>query len=102
MIPVTDVFRSIEIYKELKDQINLVILDYTRPIMDGSELFVELKSIEPDASIMLSSGFAEHDKVRNMLARGLRGFLPKPYTKQKLLSQVRSTLDALRGERRVL
>ena len=40
-----------------------------------------------------------------MLARGLRGFIPKPYTHQKLLSQVRSTLDALSaqktGERRI-
>jgi DNA-binding NarL/FixJ family response regulator len=46
---------------------------------------------------MLSSGFAEQEKVRAMLSQGLRGFLPKPYTQEKLLSQVRSTLDAIRG-----
>jgi hypothetical protein len=28
-----------------------------------------------------------------MLAQGLRGFIPKPYTRAKLLEQVRSTLD---------
>ena len=37
--------------------------------------------------------------LRGMLARGLRGFIPKPYTQQKLLTQVRSTLDALNAER---
>jgi hypothetical protein len=41
-----------------------------------------------------------------MLARGLRGFIPKPYTQQKLLTQIRSVLDTLNaersGERRVL
>jgi hypothetical protein len=35
----------------------------------------------------------------------LRGFIPKPYTQQKLLTQVRSTLDTLKaektGERRI-
>jgi FixJ family two-component response regulator len=31
-----------------------------------------------------------------MLSQGLRGFLPKPYTQEKLLTQVRSTLDAIR------
>jgi FixJ family two-component response regulator len=31
-----------------------------------------------------------------MLSRGLRGFIPKPYTTQKLLDQVRQTLDAVR------
>ena len=30
-----------------------------------------------------------------MLARGLRGFIPKPYTQKKLLSQIRQTLDAV-------
>jgi len=30
----------------------------------------------------------------------LRGFIPKPYTQQKLLLQVRSTLDAMKSERR--
>jgi hypothetical protein len=28
-----------------------------------------------------------------MLSQGLRGFIPKPYTREKLLEQVRSTLD---------
>jgi hypothetical protein len=34
-----------------------------------------------------------------MLALGLRGFIPKPYTRQKLLAQVRSTLDTARPAR---
>jgi CheY-like chemotaxis protein len=99
VIAVTDVFKALSFYADLKNEVSLVILDYTMPIMDGSEVFEELKAIRPDAPIMLSSGFAEQEKVRSMLARGLRGFLPKPYTKQKLLSQVRSTLDAIHGER---
>jgi len=34
-----------------------------------------------------------------MLSRGLRGFIPKPYTQQKLLTQIRSVLDTLHSER---
>lgn len=99
VIAITDGFKAISVYTKLKNEISLVILDYTMPVMDGSEVFDELKQIDANASIVLSSGFAEQDKVRSMLARGLRGFLPKPYTKQKLLSQVRSTLDAIERER---
>jgi hypothetical protein len=55
---------------------------------------------------VLSSGFAEQERLRGMLARGLRGFIPKPYTQQKLLTQIRAVLDSLRaektGERRIL
>jgi CheY-like chemotaxis protein len=101
-----DPFRALEMYRELKDEIGLIILDFTLPIMDGSEVFDELRKIKPDVTVMLSSGFAEQGKVRAMLAKGLRGFLPKPYTEEKLLTQVRVVLDSLRsektGERRVL
>ncbi len=90
-------FQALEIFKQLKDEVDLVILDFTLPIMDGSEVFDALRKITPNVAVMLSSGFAEQDKVRAMLSQGLRGFLPKPYTQEKLLSQVRSTLDAIRS-----
>ena len=90
-------FQALEIFKQLKDEVDLVILDFTLPIMDGSEVFDALRKITPNVAVMLSSGFAEQDKVRAMLSQGLRGFLPKPYTQEKLLAQVRSTLDAIRS-----
>lgn len=101
-----DPLRAITVFKELKDSIDLVVLDFTLPIMDGAELFDELRGIKSDVTVMLSSGFTEHSKLSGMLAKGLRGFLPKPYTEARLLEQIRSTLDAVRadrtGERRVL
>ena len=92
----TEPFQALEIFKQLKDEVDLVILDFTLPIMDGSEVFDALREIKQNVAVMLSSGFAEQEKVRGMLAQGLRGFLPKPYTQEKLLTQVRSTLDAIR------
>jgi CheY-like chemotaxis protein len=94
-----DGFQAIEIYRKLNEQIMLVILDFTMPVMDGADVFAELQLINPKVSVVLSSGFAEQEPLRNMLSRGLRGFIPKPYTQQKLLTQVRSTLDALNAER---
>lgn len=90
---------ALGIYKKLKDEIALIILDFTMPIMDGSEVFNELRMINPRVAVMLSSGFTENEKLKYMLSRGLRGFIPKPYTQQKLLLQVRSTLDAIKNER---
>ena len=106
VVTVADPFRALTVFRKLKDTIALVILDFTLPIMDGAEVFEELKSINPSIAVMLSSGFTEQDKVRVMLAKGLRGFLPKPYSEERLLTQVRTTLDTIHaektGERRVL
>lgn len=106
IVTAKDGFQAIEIYRKLKDQISLIILDFTMPIMDGADVFAELLQINPKAPVVLSSGFAEQERLRSMLARGLRGFIPKPYTQQKLLSQIRSVLDTLgaekSGERRII
>ena len=105
VIVARDGFQAIDMYRKLRDQIALIILDFTMPVMDGADVFAELLEINPEVPVVLSSGFAEQGRLQSMLARGLRGFIPKPYTHQKLLSQVRSTLDALSaqrsGERRI-
>lgn len=99
VVTAKDGFQALDIYRQLKDQIALVILDFTMPVMDGSDVFAELQQINPRVPVVLSSGFAEQERLGAMLARGLRGFIPKPYTNQKLLDQVRQTLDAIQTER---
>ena len=91
-----DGFEALQIYQKAGRQIGLVILDFFLPVMDGDAVFDELRGINPDVNVVLSSGFAEQTKIGAMLARGLRGFIPKPYSQEKLLEQVRSTLDAAR------
>ena len=95
VVTAQDGLQALSIYRRLKDEISLVILDFTMPVMDGADVFAELQEIDPKVSVVLSSGFTEHDCLRTMLARGLRGFIPKPYSQKKLLSQIRQTLDAV-------
>jgi len=91
-----DGFEALEIYRKIGKQIALVILDFFLPVMDGDVVFDELQALNPEVNVVLSSGFAEQSKISAMLGQGLRGFIPKPYSREKLLAQVRSTLDAAR------
>lgn len=99
VVTARDGFQALDLYRKLGEQIALVILDFTMPVMDGADVFEELLDLNPKVSVVLSSGFAEQDRLRAMLAKGLRGFIPKPYTQQKLLTQIRATLDAIGTER---
>ncbi|MEO7318173.1 MAG: response regulator, partial [Chthoniobacteraceae bacterium] len=76
VVTASDGFKAIEIYRKLRDQISLIILDFTMPVMDGADVFEELREINPQVPVVLSSGFAEQDRLRGMLAKGLRGFIP--------------------------
>lgn len=91
-----DGFEALKIYEQMGKRIGLVILDYFLPVIDGDAVFEELRAINPSVNVVLSSGFAEQTKIASMLAQGLRGFIPKPYSREKLLEQVRSTLEAAR------
>jgi CheY-like chemotaxis protein len=89
-----DGFEALKIFQQIHDQVGLIILDFFLPVMDGDAVFEELKAINPGVNVVLSSGFAEQNKIGAMLAQGLRGFIPKPYTREKLLEQVQSTIEA--------
>jgi DNA-binding response OmpR family regulator len=92
---------ALDIYRRVYDQIQLVILDFNMPGMDGFVLFGELQLINPQVVAVLTSGMIQEDKLKGMMAKGLRGFMQKPLTQQKLLQNVRAILDAVQGEGRV-
>jgi CheY-like chemotaxis protein len=93
-IPAKDGIEALKIYRRMGKKIDLVLLDYFLPVMDGDAVFDELKAINPNVRVVLSSGFGEQARVGSMLARGLCGFIPKPYTHEKLVEQIRSVLEA--------
>jgi CheY-like chemotaxis protein len=84
---------ALRIYREMGKEIALVLLDYFLPVMDGDVIFEELKAFDPSVRVVLSSGFSEQARIGQMLAHGLRAFIPKPYTHEKLIEQIRLVLE---------
>ena len=93
IITAKDGLEALKIYQRMGKKIALIILDYFLPVMDGDAVFDELKAIDPDVQVVLSSGFGEQATLGGMLARGLRGFLPKPYSHERLIEQVHSIIE---------
>ena len=50
------------------------------PDMGGGETFDRLKAIDPEARVLLASGYSADDHAKTILARGDMGFLQKPFT----------------------
>jgi CheY-like chemotaxis protein len=92
---------AIRVFRCLGAHVSLVILDFIMPGIDGETVFNELQRINPEVAVVLSSGFAEQSKLNRMLARGLCGFIAKPYSQQRLLDQVRFILDAIQNSKSV-
>ncbi len=84
---------ALKIYKANKEQISIVLLDMTMPIMDGEETFRELRRINPDVKVLLSSGYNENDILERFIGKGLTGFLQKPFVLSSLLKTIQSIID---------
>jgi len=74
-----DGVEAVEIFGRLYDQIDAVLLDMTMPNMDGKVAFREIRRIDPDARVILSSGYNEQDATSHFAGKGLAGFIQKPY-----------------------
>ncbi len=71
---------ALKIYKEKKEEINLVILDMIMPEMNGLETFLELKKLNSDIKVLLSTGYSIDEKAQEMLRQGCKGYILKLYS----------------------
>jgi len=93
VLTANDGVEALDIYKREGDNIDLVLLDLTMPHMDGEETFRQLRSINPDVKIILSSGYSESDIKDRFAGKGLRGFLQKPYLPEMLQQAVQRVFE---------
>ena len=70
---------AIEVFRENVDDIAGVLLDLTIPRMSGEEVFQEMRRIQPSVRVVLSSGYTEEQATQSLEAKGLAGFIQKPY-----------------------
>jgi PAS domain S-box-containing protein len=86
---------ALQLYNACCDEIDLIILDMVMPIMNGRETLEELRKINSEARVLMSSGFnpgAQHDGVQNISSGNL---VQKPYRKQDLARKVAAALSRL-------
>jgi len=67
----------------------LIILDLRMPGMDGLDGLRRMRQRLPDVPIVIMSGGATHEDVRNAIDLGAQGFLPKTLTGPALVSAIR-------------
>jgi two-component system cell cycle sensor histidine kinase/response regulator CckA len=84
---------GVKLYEEQWRTIGAVILDYSMPKMNGKEVIMALRKINPDVKVILSSGYKEEDILKLMGDSLPTSFLQKPYEANALLSMVGSVLD---------
>ena len=86
--------QALEVFKSKGEKINLTILDLGMPGMGGHKCLREILRINKEAKIIVASGYAVDDKIKQTLEAGAAGFISKPYQLSAIMSKVRKILDS--------
>jgi CheY-like chemotaxis protein/two-component sensor histidine kinase len=86
---------GINLFRERRGDIAMVILDMIMPKMGGSEVFHSIRTIDPEARILLYSGYS-HDSfagINELLKQGAAGFIQKPFSHQDIGLAIKKILS---------
>ena len=83
---------AIDTYRAKNSQIDLVILDLIMPGLGGGETFDQMKAINPDVKVLLSSGYSINGQASSIIKRGCQGFIQKPFGIQELSQKISKTI----------
>jgi CheY-like chemotaxis protein len=85
---------AVDAVLEKKDELVLVILDLTMPVMGGEEALGHIKAAAPRLPVILSSGFDGTEATKRFAANTLAGFIHKPSTVENFLEAVKAALPS--------
>jgi PAS domain S-box-containing protein len=85
---------AIDIIRRHAGNIDVAVLDLSMPGISGEETLPELRKIQPDVKVLVSSGYSEAETMARFCGQEVSGFVQKPYTAPVLVQKVKS---AMRG-----
>jgi CheY-like chemotaxis protein len=81
--------QAYEVYSSQSHQIDMVLLDMVMPGTTGLEACRRLREINPNAKVILSSGYTSGEVVHEARLAGAMGFIGKPYSLEELSCALR-------------
>jgi len=84
---------ALEVFLREKGRIDLVILNVIMAGMGGKRCLDEMLKLDPQVKVLMMTGYAFNDRIREALEAGARGVLNKPFRAQDMAKMVRRILD---------
>lgn len=67
---------------------DILFLDIDLPDVNGLDLLKKILSIDPKAYVVMLSGNSQRENIMKAVESGAKGFIGKPFTKEKLLQYI--------------
>ena len=92
VLVVTNPVKALEVYTHEKDTIQVVLVDYYMPQLDGGKTFEWLRKLNPNVKVLICSG-ADELRLRQIQAQyAIDGYIHKPFRIQEALFVIRQAM----------
>jgi PAS domain S-box-containing protein len=88
---------ALELFRSDPSSVDLVVTDYTMPVMTGFALAHALREVRPDVPVLVGTGHAEGVDEEAVTRLRLQGLMRKPYTLAALAAAVTRALSGRPG-----
>ncbi len=85
---------GLALYKKRKGEIDLVLLDLGMPGMGGKACLTEIRRFDPNAKVLIASGYIQYEVTDELESLGAAGMVSKPYRKDDILKAVNEVLGS--------
>jgi PAS domain S-box-containing protein len=93
VIAANDGTEALALFAQQMHSIEGVITDIAMPYMDGVALVRTLKKMKSDLAIIASTGQDDQPRLLELQSLGVKDFLTKPYSAEKLLTTLKGSLE---------
>lgn len=77
---------GLELYK--KKHYDLVITDIVMPVMDGLTMVQEMKKIDPEQHIIITSSYDDSENLLKSIKLGVSSYILKPFKSSNIFSEL--------------
>ena len=74
--------QAVAMYRELSP--DLVLLDITMPILDGTEALQQILAQDPTAQVVMITALGQKEQVLTAIKTGARDFIIKPFDQERV------------------
>ena len=85
--------QACQLYENEKDHIDLVVLDMIMPGENGANTYKQLKEINPNVKVIVTSGMGKDNTVEEVTKDWPNSFLPKPFKFDEFTKSVDTILS---------
>ena len=80
--------QALDLYRQHRNEIDLILLDLTMPGLSGEEILLQLQQLKATQKIVIMSGYGEAETMQRCAELGVVGFISKPFELQVIVAKL--------------